>query len=265
MAFSTGAIGYNGTLNELSSYRMRGVNRPIIRRKGGPRAEHVKHNDNFENTRRNNSEWKGSIAAAKQVRQAMHPVLYLSDFNYTGTLNAVCKKIQQADGVSDWGRRSFLLSQNAHQLAGFSINKFNSFEQILRHPLQLVVQRTNASVQVLLPELLPGINLVNTAQHPMYQFVFSLGAVADMVYNATWKRYDPIHPHLPYPAITYTPWQWANKPAAAATINLVLNNWQEQEGISLLFSAGIAFGVPDGPNNIHYVKYSGAAKLVTVF
>ena len=38
MAFSTGVIGYNGTLNDLSSYRMRGVTRPVIRGKGGPRA-----------------------------------------------------------------------------------------------------------------------------------------------------------------------------------------------------------------------------------
>jgi hypothetical protein len=264
MAFSTGILGFNGTFDDISSYRMRGVNRPILRRKGGPRAEQVKNNGNFINTRRNNSEWKGSIAAAKQVRQAMHPVMHLKDFNYSGSLNAVCKKIQQSDEVNEWGKRSILLSANAHQLAGFSLNKFNSFEQALRHPLEVVAHRTTASVQVKLPELLPGINLLNPAKHPQYQFIFSLGAVPDLVYHIAMNGYVPAQVNLPQPASVYTPWQWATEKSAAATINLSLNNWQEHPAVSLLFSVGIAFGVP-APGATRYVKYSGSAKLVTVF
>ena len=64
MAKLDGTIQFTGSLQNLSFYKMRGSDKIIVRKKGGPSRKQVKHSPNFENTRHNNSEFGGRALAA---------------------------------------------------------------------------------------------------------------------------------------------------------------------------------------------------------
>ena len=59
MPFLEGPFAFTGKLDMLSAYRMRGVDKIVVRRKGGPSREKIKTGASFANTRRTMSEFGG--------------------------------------------------------------------------------------------------------------------------------------------------------------------------------------------------------------
>ncbi|MBL0146577.1 MAG: hypothetical protein IPP48_13415 [Chitinophagaceae bacterium] len=158
MAILTGALSFTGSLQGLSAYKMRGTNKIILRRKGGATKERIQKHPSFEIVRRNNEEWKACIKAVAGIRQIMHPVRHLADYNFSATLNGLCKRIQAADKMNAFGFRSVLLSQAGYALQGFQLNKQNNFDNLLQHPLSCTLNRDTATATILLPQLMPNIN-----------------------------------------------------------------------------------------------------------
>ena len=109
MAKLEGDIQFTGSLNNLSAYKMRGSDKIILRKKGGPTKKQIKHSKNFENTRRNNMEFGGRAMAAAAIKHCLHPFGFLADHNITATLNALLGAIQKMDTTSGWGKRHVLL------------------------------------------------------------------------------------------------------------------------------------------------------------
>jgi hypothetical protein len=158
MGTVTGLPGLTGSFGGLSAYRMRGSNKIILRQKGGATKERIQKDKSFALTRRYNQEWKACILAARQITHALYPVKHLADFNYSGSLNGLCKSIQKDATTAPLGQRPVLLSQQFFKLEGFSLNRENSFESIVKHPLQYDIDRAIGRAVVQLPELIPGIN-----------------------------------------------------------------------------------------------------------
>ena len=103
MAKLEGNIQITGSLDSLSFYKMRGSDKIIVRRKGGPSSKDVQQSPIFENTRRNNREFGGRAAATAFIKRVLNPLAFLADYNFTGPLNALIKPIQKLDTSSDWG------------------------------------------------------------------------------------------------------------------------------------------------------------------
>jgi hypothetical protein len=264
MAILNGPVAFTGPMNELSAYKMQGVDKIILRRKGGVSKQVIKTNPAYELTRRNNEEWKACIKATRNIRMAMQGVAHLGNYNFWGNINALCKYIQQDDDQNELGRRSVLISRTGYKLEGFCLNREHGFESMLRSPLQYTVDRNGGSAQVTVPDIYPGINFNNPKKQPLYRFVFVLGAVPDMVYNEAYKMYMPTHNDIPAPVSAATPWCSWKQSSPGQQLQLVINNWQAVAGNSLLLWAGIEFGVPVTHLLTQYVKYSGCARLLQV-
>lgn len=262
MPFAAGGITFTGTMGDVSAYRMRGVDRIVIRSKGGVSRQRIKSHPNYELTRRNNEEWKACIMAGKSIRAAIYAIKHLSDHNFSGSLHGICKSIQLQDELNEKGKRSVALSQGQYRLEGFGLNRTNSFESMMRHPLQFAVDRTAATAVVSLPDMLPGINLYNPYRQPLYRFILMLGVVTDIVYDESRKLYQPLAAVMPGPAIVRTVWAAVNEERPAQEITLAINGWQDVAGAGLLLSAGIEFGMPAANNMAQPVKYAGAARLL---
>src|SRR5579862_1387448 len=119
---------FTGSLGNLSAYKMRGVDRIVIRTKGGASRDKILKSPEFELTRRNISEFSGCSTAGRWVRYALYSQRALADYNISGPLNALMKSMQLLDKVSEWGKRSILLSKNPTLLEGFSLNRYVTFE-----------------------------------------------------------------------------------------------------------------------------------------
>src|SRR6187431_2167851 len=120
MPFLEGPFAFTGKLDMLSAYRMRGVDKIVVRRKGGPSAEKIKTSENFKNTRRTMSEFGGCSRLGSYVRKAMIQIRHLSDYNFGSDINSVMRQVQLRDDTTEWGRRRITLSEHTRLLEGFS-------------------------------------------------------------------------------------------------------------------------------------------------
>lgn len=264
MAILKGMPAYTGSMGGLSAYRMRGVDRIVLREKGGPRRGQVKNHPNFDLTRRNNEEWKACMSAVRSVNLSLHGVRHLADHNYTGALSSVCKSIQSDDGIHEKGKRAILFSQSHYKLEGFGLNKYNPFDTVLKHPLQYEPDKDAGTALVVLPDIIPGIHLINPMKQPFYRIVFVLGCITDIVYDDTRKMYRPVHDLTNNRDLARTGWYTHKEKCEAQPLSLAIDNWQLQPGVSLILSAGVEFGQPMHGGEIQFTKYAGAAKILKV-
>jgi hypothetical protein len=262
MALLTGELKFTGTLGDFSAYRMKGSDKIIIRRKGGPQRAQVKKHPNFTITRKQNAEFAGAVLAYVSLKKALFPVNHLSNFNFTGQLTGLCKYIQQDDMTNVLGQRSVLLSQHYYKLEGFSLNREYNFESFVKHPLQYSMDKTNGTASVQLPEMIPGINLTNPNGQPLYRFVFVLGAVADIIYDETRKMYKAAIQEEVFPAVAYTDWHTHKQRMEATEITLAISSPPDLSNYTLLLAVGIEFGMPLTNTEVRPVKRDGAAKIL---
>ncbi len=261
MAFLAEGPGYTGTIGTLSHYRMRGVDRIVVRRKSGPSREKIQTEPCFERLRENNQEWKACTMAAKLINTCMAPLKILADYNYTGPLAGVCKSIQLDETIHETGKRGVLFSQYAYKLEGFGFNKYNYFDSILRHPLQYTIARSTGTATVQLPAIQPGFNLNNPRKQALYRFVFALGILSDVFFREDKKMFMPVADITGKTEVNTRWYSWQEN-CEAQQLSLSLNNWKDLEKVSLLLGAGIEFGQPGINNNVISTKYAGAAKLL---
>lgn len=260
MAQLIGDLQIIGSLNNLSYYKMRGSDKIIVRKKGGPSSKQVKKSPQFENTRRNNKEFGGRALAAKQVSLALFPLRFLADYNITGPINALLKPIQEQDTDNAWGKRSILLSKYPQLLEGFSLNRNYLFESIVRNPVSYSIQDQQAIFE--LPELIPGINFMPPGHYPCYQFIAVTKLIADIVYKDDGLGYQPIGKRY---AAKYTQTAWLPADTRTAATRLIIKDLpaEKPEGYTMVVSLGIAVGTLKGAT-IEPVKYVGAGKIIGV-
>lgn len=264
MAILSGAINFTGPLGNLSVYELRNTGKIVVRQKGGPSREKVKKHSSFELTRKYNAEWKACIETAKQLNRSLCFIKHVAGYNYTGSLNGLCKSIQKEDNTSPVGQRPVLVSRYGHKLAGFTLNRENGFESIVKHPLQYSLDKDNGTALIQVPEIVPGISLYNPRPHPLYRLVFVLGTVADMVYNAEQKRYSMATDKPIHPVVVSTAWHGHREKMEALEISITLESYEPHPQLSLVLAACIEFGTPVSQSEIRPIKYSGAAKIVTM-
>jgi hypothetical protein len=103
MAKMESAFPFTGTIDNMSFYKMRGVEGVIGRKKGGPTSKRVKESKTYQNTRRNSTEFGGRSTASKWLINMMAPLKALADHNIAGELNKMLRPVQQRDVTSEWG------------------------------------------------------------------------------------------------------------------------------------------------------------------
>jgi hypothetical protein len=253
-----------GRIGELSSYRMRGSDKIIVRMKGGADKKKIKNAPEFANTRRINSEFGGRSASSSTIMRAIFPLKALADYNIAGPLNALIKPIQVMDTESDWGQRNVYITRNPKLLEGFSLNKKNGFDTIVRNPISFTLSREERSATVNFPAMMPGINFfVPPPAKSFYSFVAVLGVVPDFKFDKDgYKAVDKIE-NTSDDSMS----EWYSVLRGSAAVDLTVRIPQkhftpESENFTLLLSIGIRFGVPGINEDIKQVKYAGAGKIL---
>src|SRR5690606_20271913 len=105
MAKLNDSLEITGRLSEYSFYRMKGVDKIIMRRGKGPSRKKIAKDPQYVNTRYYNMEWQGCTKATYDIRLAMIPLHMFADYNFTPELNKLNKKIQKLTTVGRLGER----------------------------------------------------------------------------------------------------------------------------------------------------------------
>ena len=262
MAILEEDIAFTGSLGRLSAYKMKGSDKIIIRKKGGPKKKQVLKSPAFELTRGNMNEFCGVGLTVRAIRSHLLCVRRLSDHNFTPTLTTICKKIQLLDPIGDRGKRSIYLSQHRYMLAGFRLHRKHPFLSIVTGPVGCTFNRDTKSAVIQLPGLIQGINLLLPWKQPLYRFRLSLGLVPDIVCEG--KDYNEYRDEW---ADTYleTRWQVASEPFQSQTVELKLDKPEAiKDSQTLLFSIGIEMGTPTPYGEIEAIEYAGSACILAV-
>ena len=267
MPFLEGPFTFTGKLDMLSAYRMRGVDKIVVRRKGGPSAEKVKKSPRFENTRRTMSEFGGCSRHGSYVRMAMHQLRRLSDYNFGSDINSIMRQVQLRDGTSEWGRRSITLSEHTRLLEGFStMYKAPSFDSIVRTPVYYTMDRANRSVRMEIPELMRDINYFPQNNHAMFRLTATLGIVPDVTFDVAAKEYLPPTWYDPsyYSVDISTDWNPSLEGMESTVLELAMDALPPDNRWTLMLSIGIEYGAFREGGKIDEVKRFGAAKILAL-
>nr|WP_254082769.1 hypothetical protein [Dawidia cretensis] len=267
MPFLEGPFAFTGKLDMLSAYRMRGVDKIVVRRKGGPSAEKVKTSPSFKNTRRTMSEFGGCSRHGSYVRMAMLQLRRLSDYNFGSDINSIMRQVQLRDGTGEWGRRRITLSEHTRMLEGFSTTKkAPSFDSIARTPVYYTLDRANRSARIEIPELMRDINYFPQNNHAMFRLTVTLGIVPDVTFDVAAKEYLPPtwYDQSFYSIDISTDWNPSLKGMKSSVLELTMDVLPPDDRWTLMLSIGIEYGAFRESGRIEEVPRFGAAKILAL-
>jgi hypothetical protein len=256
-------IQFTGSLSNLSAYKMRGHDRIILRTKGGASKKHIEKNPKFEKTRNLNNEWKAVCMASLAIRQGLNSLKTLADYNVSGPLNALVKKIQVTDTVNPKGKRSIRFSQQPDALSSFHFNRQTIFDSIICQPLDVSIDKTSAVVDVRIPPLQPLVNFFPNPRYAYYRIILDCTGLSDF---ACFENGDEYH-NLSYQYPTYiaieTEWAIAKVSQPSASIQLLPKTpFNTGPNMIFVFGAGIQYGMPGADGTIQPVPFAGAARIM---
>jgi hypothetical protein len=267
MPFLEGPFAFTGKLDMLSAYRMRGVDKIVVRRKGGPSAEKIKTSPSFKNTRHTMSEFGGCSRHGSYVRMAMHQIRRLSDYNFGSDINSIMRQVQLRDGTGEWGRRRITLSEHTRLLEGFSTTKkAPSFDSIARTPVYYTMDRANRSARIEIPELMRDINYFPQNNHAMFRLTATLGIVPDVRFDMAAKEYLPPtwYNRSYYSISASTDWNPSLKGMKNSVLELVMDVLPPDDRWTLMLSIGVEYGAFRESGKIEEVPRFGAAKILAL-
>ncbi len=261
---------FSGSLGCYSCYSMRGVNKLILRSKGGPSKEQIASGKQFETTRKNMSEFGGCGMAGGKIGLAVDHLKEVADYNFTGKLNSICKVMQTMElenlGVQGHlGKTPVLISKYGKILDGFNVNQNNPFDTIVNNSPTFDIVRNELKATLQFPDLIPGINFVNAWNLLYYRFKIQLGMVPDMVFYET--KYAPATPALKLTSNNYMmDWISCSDVNKGNSVEIKLpNSVQMDDSISLILSISVQFGkLRPGSSLIEKVKFVGCGKILAV-
>lgn len=260
MAKLYGPLDFGGKLGGISAYKMKGVDRTILRKPGGPTKEDIKTKPSCDNIRRINHEFGGRSTAGKYVRRCFKPLMAVSDFNPTSSVNSLMHKIQPLDTVSEYGKRSVLISKALYLLEGFNLNHRNPFDSMMRHAPEAVIDRQALKASVKFPELVPGVNFFPPGSHSYFRIAAVLAIVPDLFFKT--EAYAPEGEFSIHPQKAESEWQIVKTGSAPLQLDLQLTATPAFNSYSLLLSVGIEMGVAANAGSIQTIKHTGCGKIL---
>jgi hypothetical protein len=259
-------FSFTGRLGKITAYRMRGHDKVIVRSRGGASKHQIQTAAAFARTRSLNQEWKGVTQVAEQIRSSLYALRPLADFNTSGPVNGLVKKIQSADETNPPGRRAILLSRYRDVLGSFSFNRKTFFDSVIRQPLPVSLDASSGTVVFELPALQPSMNFFPNSRYIYYRLILAAGAVSDHTVNGKTGEYEPVNARIPGYKAFYSDWVLLSLPQPAANQQIVPSNGV-LPGPDMILScgAGIQYGMPAADGSIQPVPYAGAARILKCF
>jgi len=268
MAISKSILQIEGSMANVSMYRMHGSDKIVIRMKGGPTKEQIMTKPQFKKLRQNNSEWTGCTLMGSMIRSSFKVMNRLEDYAVTGALNAICKEVQKFDTENEQGQRTIRLSQHKSVMSGFPFSKKQVLESVLRVPFETSIDRQFGTAEIHIPEMNADMYLYNFRKLPYYRIVTCLCGVGDMLISKDGKSYE--YPFTGYCndklGVFESVWlpTLGIQPPMNINLECPIEEGPIPDEVTLLLCVGIEFGKPGSGNITTPVKYAGTGKIVRV-
>lgn len=165
------------------------------------------------------------------------------------------------------GQRNLYLSRQRELLLGFCFTKKQVFENVLRMPLQMDVNRDTGIARIRVPAFDTADHLYNFAKQSFFRLHFALDFAVDVLYDPVMKSYAGC-------AETYSRGnkyfvsEWfptaGNVPAMDIELSCSYTEGELPDAFTYVLSAGIEFGKTDETGSVTGVKYCSSGKIMRV-
>jgi hypothetical protein len=257
MATLKSGIEFTGSIGGVSGYKVKGSDKTFIRTKGGGSKKKIRKTATCKPILDNAKDFGRSSRAGSNIRWMLTYVKHLSDYQYSSALTSLATNFLKFDTGNAKGERAIRFAEHRNLLPGFNLTKGYPFDSIVRHPLSCTVDRATISTVVVIPELIPGVNLFIPWKAPVYRFIISLGALTDEAQKVNTAITDKYVQHIK------SSWQTTQLPFAGQQFDLQLNDIGELgNDQTLIVSVGIELGEPITTELISTLKKKGSAKVL---
>ena len=147
----------------------------------GPANDHIETKPQFEKTRKLNNEWKAVIDGQRRTYEIRLLALHtLADYNVSGPLNALVKKIQVTDDGESKRETvdSFFSTTRFPQQFPIQQADFIRHASSVSH-LEVKIDKTSAVVDFTIPPLQPLINFFPNPRYAYYRIILDCTGLSD--------------------------------------------------------------------------------------
>ena len=259
-------ITFTGKLGDLTAYKMKGTDKIILRRIGGPSKDTINNSPGYALNRLHRQEFGAGVMLGKNIRFMLGALRSVANYNITAKINSLLKHVKQKDTEGVLGKRAFRLTSMPTLLQGLPLNKRSTFDTMLFTAISWSLSRETRAARVEISELVRGLNFFPPHQHPYFCITAVLGIVPDILYQESKAGYAPPDwfDGMYAPVQVSSPWYPAQNGAPPITLDLSTDLIPADESYTVMLSIGIRFGLLLEDNKVQPLDHMGGAKILAL-
>lgn len=240
-------------------YSLKGVNHPIIAKKGGPTASEVKTKASYKELRNNQKEFGVASQMAKTLRQSLSTGMSeICETYVSGKLTAQFRNLAKLE-EGQTGTRPLFLSKHGHLLNGFEFNSSAPYEKIFGAKYFIKPGSQRGQVILHFPAFVPSKTFKYPKEATNFKITARLIALSDYQYDNISEGYKPLNKdlHGKYGTYESSMLPLLKIPTEPMTGMISIDDRIIPEGTGLFLVMAISFYNYDGGKFIHLKKGSG--------
>lgn len=178
------------------AYKLKGIEKTIISKKGGPTIEQIKTSDSYKPLRDNQKEFGVASIMAKTLRGSLsNGMTEICGSYVSGRLTAQFRNLAKyEEGIT--GTRPLYVSKHGHHLSGFEFNTTAHYEDIFGAKYFIKPGSERGQVIIHFPGFIPDDTFVKPDDATNFKIGARLVAMSDYRYDDETNTYKAINDEL---------------------------------------------------------------------
>ncbi|MEM6643144.1 MAG: hypothetical protein AAF616_09210 [Bacteroidota bacterium] len=177
-------------------YKIKGIEKEIVARKGGPTASQVKTKPSYKELRKNQKEFGVASMMAKTLRQSLSTGMSeICETYVSGKLTAKFRNLAKLED-GETGTRPLFLSKHGHLLNGFDFNSNAPYEEIFGAKYFVKAGSQRGQVILHFPAFVPEKTFRSPKEATNFKILARLIALSDYQFDHHSQGYEPINKDL---------------------------------------------------------------------
>lgn len=177
-------------------YKIKGVDKEIIAKKGGPSAQQIKSQASYKELRKNQKEFGVASMMAKTLRKSLsRGMSEICETYVSGKLTAKFRNLAKME-EGEIGTRPLFLSKHGHLLSGFEFNPESPYDKIVGAKYYVKAGSKRGQVILHFPSFVPENTFKSPKGATNFKITARLIALSDYQYDPTIQGYLPVNKDL---------------------------------------------------------------------
>ena len=177
-------------------YNLKGIDRDIIAKKGGPTSEQVKTNASYRELRNNQKEFGVASMMAKTLRQSFSKGMSeICETYVSGRLTAQFRNLAKME-KEKIGTRPLFLSKHGHLLNGFEFNSSAPYEKIFGAKYFVKLGSQRGRVILHFPAFIPEKIFRSPKGTTNFKIIARLISLSDYQFDQKTQGYKPVNKYV---------------------------------------------------------------------